>query len=180
MTRATWTLLVASLAASLGVGRAARAQGTCTATVGTKCTTAITLSTPNASSITNPKVVTLTASPTAGTWTVGAAALDAGTSNVVPVTLTVSANRSWTVSLNGASAWTVSNGGSATKLVSDVRWSTTSTGTGTPLSSSAVTVATGAAGSAFVHLLYFRTVLSWATDVAGTYVIPLSFTVTSP
>lgn len=159
---------------------AAAAQGNCTAPVGTKCTTAITLSAPNSSSITNPRVVMLSVSPVSSTWAVGSTALDAGKSDVIPITLTIIANRSWTVALQGDQTWTVSANGWSSKPVSNVLWSTTATGTGTPLTTSGVTVASGVAGSSMVQLLYFRTLLSWDTDKPGTYTMPLSFSVVSP
>lgn len=172
----TWAVLLA-LVIWCGV---AEAQGTCTAPVGTKCTTAITLPTPNSSSVTNPRVVMLSASPVASTWTVGSATLDAGTSAVVPITLTIIANRSWTVAVSGDPSWRVSANGWSSKPVSHVLWSTTATGTSTALATSGVTVATGVAGSSMVQVLYFRTLLSWTTDTPGTYTMPLSFSVVSP
>lgn len=172
--------LLVGLSIGLGATQAAGAQGTCTAAVGTKCSTAITLATPNASSVTNPRVVTMTASPAAGSWSVRSNELDAGTSGAVPVTVTVSSNRSWAVALSGPSAWSVSGGATAGKPVGDVRWSIAATGAGTPLSASAATVAAGTAGGSQVRVLYFRTLLGWTTDAPGTYVMPLSFTVTSP
>ena len=155
------------------------AQGTCNANVGTKCTTTITVPTPNASSISNPLVVSLTVTPLAGTWTVNTASLDAGTSDAVPVTMTVQANRTWTVKANGASSWTVSSGGWTAKPTGNANWSTTSTGGGTALTTTGVTLASGTAGTSSTTL-YFSTRLSWATDSPATYTMPLSFTVASP
>ena len=89
MRRVVWRALLAlGVLAALPVG--ARAQGTCTASVGAKCSTAITVATPNATTLANPRYVALTSVPTALTWTVGSADLTAGTTSTEAYTLTIS------------------------------------------------------------------------------------------
>lgn len=123
------------------------------------------------------------ATPTAGDF-------DAGSSVTAAPTLTVQANRSWTLLVAaGAAAWTTSGGSPgdppwAAKPIADLQWGTSATGpTWTALSQTAATVTTGAgatpnAGQAVA--VYFKLLHAWTTDTPGTYSLPVTYTLTAP
>jgi len=166
---------VALLAVVIGP---ADAQGSCSASVGSPCH--ITVPAPNATALTNPRVIhLLSQSPHLFSWTVTQANLDAGVSDDVAVTLVVNSNRAWTLSANGATTWTVSGGGNTAKASSDLRWALSSTVTGTAITSTPVIVQSGSAGTTTLAIS-FKTVLGWTSDRPGTYSMPVTFLLASP
>jgi len=156
----------------------ARAQGTCSASVGSPCQ--ITVPAPNATAFTNPRVIyLLSRAPSVVSWTVTQANVDAGISDPVAVTLEVNSNRAWTFSVNGATTWTVSGGANTAKVPADLRWALSSAVTGTAITTAPATVQSGSAGTTIVTI-YFKTLLRWTSDRPGTYSMPITFSLASP
>lgn len=179
------TLAAALLATLLAVAVRADAQGSCTTngitkSVNTKACS-FTIATANASSYTNPKILTLGVSAPTVALTVNTAAFDAGVTPEAAMTLQVAGNRSWVVTASGAATWT-STGALAWsgKPVTDLRWSATAGVAGTPLSTTAVTVLSGNATASSSLTLYWTSALSWALDKPGSYSMPVTLTLTAP
>jgi hypothetical protein len=96
-------------------------------------------------------------------------------------TITVQGNRPWSMSVKGNSAlWTATGGAWASKPVSDLHWSLTSTGVSTAVSTTATTLMTGNPSSGTPINVYFRPVVHWLTDKPGTYTMGVTFTITAP
>ena len=153
-----------------------------------KCTPDVVLANPG--TMINPALLTLTVSPTSSPLSplsVTAAMSDmevaAGIATPVSVSFSVRGNRAWSVQVSGAAAtWTASGTGAwASKPVSDLRWSLSSTGATTAMSLTPAAVTSGAAtaGSASTTV-YLRPAVHWATDKPGTYTIGVVFTMTTP
>ena len=111
---------------------------------------------------------------------------DAGFNSTAGPTLTVSANASWTLSLRAvAPTWTATNtspGAPArtNKPAGDLKWSKLSTGPFTALTTSDVTLVTGAATASSATTLFFQTLYSWTLDTPGNYSMAIVLTLTSP
>jgi hypothetical protein len=111
---------------------------------------------------------------------------DAGFNATAGPTLTVSANASWTLSLRAAAAtWTATNTSPgaparANKPAGDLMWSTLSTGPFAALTTSDVTLFTGAATASSATTLFFQTLYSWTLDTPGNYSMAIVLTLTSP
>ncbi len=91
-----------------------------------KCSPTVTLDQP--ATMVNPALLQLTVSPTASTYTATTIDMDqaTGLATFTPISLTVQANRAWTIQVNGNAAfWTASAGAWASKPVSDLIWSLT-------------------------------------------------------
>jgi hypothetical protein len=70
--------------------------------------------------------------------------------------------------------------GPSSKPASEVRWSLSSGGSYTALSTSPTTVITSPAGAVMTQALYFRMTVGLATDLPGSYQLALSVTLTAP
>ena len=147
-----------------------------------KCSPTVTLDQP--ATMVNPALLQLTVSPTTSTYTAATTDMDAsrGLASFTPVTLTVQANRAWTVQVKGNSAfWTASAGAWTGKPVSDLVWSLTPAGTTKAMSTTSATLTTGSAGSGSPGVsVYMRPVAHWTTDKPGTYSMAVTFTLTTP
>ncbi len=171
----------AALAVAFGAGRLG-AQ-TCTTTNITNATAKTCTSSTNtstASTMTNPKLLQLTVSPTVSSFTATTAMMTAGHADALPVALTVTGNRTWTLSVSGG-AWT----GTGTyawksKPLSDLKYSSTLAGAQTVVTTSATQVASGTASAAVNSTLYFWVLLAWTKDAPGSYAVPVTFTLTAP
>src|ERR1700693_985047 len=120
-------------------------------------------------------------SPTADQGEVGALIADNGP------TLTVKANRSWTLNIKttNASNWTYVGSFSGTKPISDLLWSNASAGTFVGLSSSDALFLSGASSTnGFAAQAFFKTL--WAagftqpSNAPGVYSLPVVFTLSAP
>ena len=97
------------------------------------------------------------------------------------MTLSVRGNRPWVVTASGPATWTATGSTARTnKPASDLRWSTTTTGSGTGLSVTPATVFSGNAGDTVSRTLYWWTQLSWTGDPPGAYSIEVTLTLTAP
>jgi hypothetical protein len=111
---------------------------------------------------------------------------DAGFNSTTGPTLTVSANAAWTLYIRAASAvWTATNTTTgviarANKPAGDLKWSTVSGGTFSPLSASDATLISGSATANNATTLYFQTLYDWSLDTPGTYSQSVVLTLTSP
>jgi hypothetical protein len=105
-----------------------------------------------------------------------------GLATFTPISLTVQANRAWTVQVNGNAAfWTASAGAWASKPVSDLIWSLTPAGPTTAVSTTPTTLTTGSAGPGSPGVtVYMRPIAHWATDKPGNYSMTVTFTMTTP
>jgi hypothetical protein len=101
-------------------------------------------------------------------------------------TLTVSANAAWTLHLRASSAfWSATNTSAGapartTKPAADLKWSTASNGAFSALTTTDVTLVTGAATASKVTSLYFQTLYNWTLDTPGNYSLSVVLTLTSP
>lgn len=167
------------LALAVWAGSTATAQGSCSASLGTKCST-ILIASRNAASLTNPKLMQLTVSPAATTLPVGEAELTAGATAASPVVLTIRSNRQWTVALGGATAWEVTGIAWAAKPIGDLRWGAVATGSGSALTTGPVSIASGGPTASSSTTIYLHARLGWASDSPGGYGLGLSFTLSTP
>ena len=152
-----------------------------------KCSPTVSLDAPG--TIVNPALLALTVSPSSSplaplALTASMADMDVATglSTSSMVTLSVQANRGWTVQVSGATAvWGASAGAWAAKPVGDLLWAATPSGGAKPLSLTPATALTGSAGPASGGTpLYFRPVVRWLTDKPGVYTLDVVFTLTTP
>ena len=147
-----------------------------------KCSPTVTLDQP--ATMVNPALLLLTVSPTSSTYTAATTDMNsaAGLATYTPITLSVAANRSWTVQVSGNSAfWTASAGAWASKPVSDLIWSLTPAGATSSVSTTPTTLTTGSPGSGSPGVsVYMRPVAHWTTDKPGTYSITVTLTMTAP
>ena len=111
---------------------------------------------------------------------------DAGFNSTTGPAITVSANAAWTLSVRASAAlWTATNtspGAPArtTKPAADLKWSTASNGTFTPLTTTDVTLVVGSATASSATTLYFQTLYAWTLDTPGNYSLAVVLTLTSP
>jgi hypothetical protein len=133
------------------------------------------------------RVVRLQMAPVSTTLTNPTPAdFDAGFNATTGPTFTVSANASWTLSLRASAAnWTAVNtspGAPArvNKPAADLKWAKLSAGPFVALTTSNVTLVTGAATASSVTTLFFQTLYSWTLDTPGNYSLAIVLTLTSP
>jgi len=136
-----------------------------------------------------PALVDLTVAG-AGTITLtspGVADLATGYVQDAGPAITVKANRTWSLSVHTTAAtnWTYAGGQGGIKPISDLTWSNTAGGTYTAVSGTAAAVVTAQARTnAGAPTLFFRTLYSsdFSSDknAAGSYSIPLVFTLSAP
>lgn len=147
-----------------------------------KCSPTVTLDLP--ATMVNPALLQMTVSPTTSTYTAATTDMNSssGLASFTPVTLSVKANRAWTVQVKGNSAfWSASAGAWTSKPVSDLVWSLTSAGATTAMSTTSATVTSGSAGSGSPGVsVYVRPVAHWTTDKPGSYSMSVTFTLTTP
>lgn len=148
---------------------------------GTTRTCNFTRSTPNPTSYTNPMLLELSVSGSTNNGMMTQADYLAGRSPAMAMTLYVRGNRTWVVTASGPATWTgVGPIARLDKPVSDLHWSLSSTGGGTPLSVTPATVFSGDPGSGVSRTLYWYTLLSWSGDPPGAYNIEVTLTLTAP
>jgi hypothetical protein len=175
-TRVAIGALIAMMPAGL------RAQSCSVTGTSGKCSPDISLSIP--ATIMNPALLSFMVSPST-TLTATATVTDMddvdGMATGSIATITVQGNRPWSMSVKGNSAlWTATGGAWASKPVSDLHWSLTSTGVSTAVSTTATTLMTGNPSSGTPINVYFRPVVHWLTDKPGTYTMGVTFTITAP
>jgi len=111
---------------------------------------------------------------------------DAGFKSTTGPAITVSANAAWTLHVRASAAlWTAVNtspGAPArtTKPAADLKWSTASNGTFTPLTTTDATLVVGSATASSATTLYFQTLYGWTLDTPGNYSLAVVLTLTSP
>lgn len=172
-------LLVSLLLASVPLEAQCNTSGISGSGTTRSCT--FTIGAPNPTSYTNPMLLDLTVSAATSSTTMTQADYLAGRSPAMAMTLSVRGNRPWAVTASGPATWTGTGPEArANKPVSDLRWSLSSTGSGTPLAVAPVTVFTGEAGELTSRTLYWFTQLSWTDDPPGQYAIEVTLTLTAP
>jgi hypothetical protein len=177
--KATRTLLAAMVLGTAITASQASAQ----------CSGSVSCNTTNTASVTvgalvklgmNSATTTLT-NPTANDVDAGTTIADNG-----PV-FSIKANRSWTLKIKSqnASYWSYTGTDGGVKAIGDLAWATASNGTFAALTSSDVTVTSGAAASnGTAASIFFHT--SWLSDFTsvsnapGLYQLPIVFTLSAP
>ena len=103
-----------------------------------------------------------------------------GTPALTP--LLIRANRSWTVTLRSTAGTWTGTGPQArpNKPVGELQWGTAAGGPFANMSTTAVTIGTGAATAGTTVNLYLRSVYQWTLDRPGAYSLPLQLTITAP
>ncbi|HEX9563304.1 MAG TPA: hypothetical protein VF981_05005 [Gemmatimonadaceae bacterium] len=152
----------------------ASAQGSCTAN---PCTVQV-----SASATVNEVLRLSLSSTTSNLGTPSEADYDAGYRDAGGPTATVKSNSPWHVDVVGAAANFSYSGPNAdpNKFSTDLQWGTSAgtygqnMGTSAPLFSGV----TGTAGTS--QAIFFRTLWSWASDVAGAYSLAINFTLAAP
>ena len=151
-----------------------RAQTTCTANpCGLNDTAKVTVTT----------VLRLTVSQAATSLTApNEAAYDAGFQLDNGPTATVKANRAWTLKVSAnASTWTGTGGANAAKAAADLQWATSSGGTYSSLSSTPVTLTSGAGGTAgTAQNVFYKTLWNYTSDTPGNYSLVVVYTLSAP
>ena len=98
--------------------------------------------------------------------------------------ITIRANRSWTLSVNAnAATWTFTPAGGTTdpsKLAGDLGWSTTGGAPFTAMTTSAATVSTGSATNSAVIPMSYQETYNITKDVPGSYSLGLTYTISAP
>ena len=165
--------MATAAAATLLAGASPAAAQTCSAN---PCTVAV-----NASATVN-QLLSLTLSSTStdlGTPT--ASDFDAGQLDAVGPNAQVKANTPWHVDVVGAAGtfgWT-GTGTNPNKNASDLQWGTVAGTYGSNMGSSAA-LFSGNATAGTSQDIFFRTLWSWASDIAGTYTLTINFTLAAP
>lgn len=148
---------------------------------GTTRTCNFTVAAPNPTAYFNPMLLDLTVTAGSSLGTMTTADVIAGRSSAQAMTLSVRGNRSWVVTASGPATWTgVGANARTNKPSTDLRWSTTTSGSGTGISVTPATVFSGNAGDTVSRTLYWWTQLSWAGDPPGSYAIEVTLTLTAP
>ena len=96
---------------------------------------------------------------------------------------TAKANRPWTVSVQSTAAAFAYSGAltDPVKPASDLHWDTTVGGTYTnAMSTTAATLKTGAATAGTSQGIFYKTLLSYLSDVTGSYALGVRFTLSAP
>lgn len=146
------------------------------------CTTTMT------ASVTVPALVSLGLSSASLTLTPPTAA-DFATGYVQDngPTITVKANRTWTLAIHTTATtnWTYTGSNAGVKPITDLTWATTSGGTYSAMTSSAATMVTNQAKTNGANpTVFFRTLYpndySDARNAPGTYSLPVVFTLSAP
>jgi hypothetical protein len=167
---------IAATAAPLALGAQCTASGN-----GGSC------SRPGSVSMTAGRVVLLQMSTSSTSLTAPVPAdFDAGFNTTTGPTFTVSANAAWTLSLRAAAAlWNATNTSPGTpartnKPAADLKWSTSSGGAFTPLTTGDVRLVNGVATASSVTTLYLQTLYDWTLDTPGNYSLSIVLTLTAP
>jgi hypothetical protein len=127
-------------------------------------------------SVNVPEILQLNLSATTTNLTApNAAAFNAGFQDDAGPTATVTANRSWKVTVNSVGSFS----GPYAKAASDLKWGTAS-GVYANAMGTAATLFTGGGTAGMAQQIYYRTLYDWTKDVAGSYAITVVFSITQP
>jgi len=125
-------------------------------------------------------------SATTAFGTVTSTDFDAGFAERSGPSVTVQANKPWTVGISSAATfWTAvntdpTNPARTTKPRADLHWSNTSGLVGTPVSATVTTIGSGSGTAGTVVPLFFRIIWDYTVDTPGNYSISVTFTLTAP
>ncbi|MGQ0813261.1 MAG: hypothetical protein ACT4O1_02215 [Gemmatimonadota bacterium] len=161
------------------------AQSNCTSpSAGTPCSTASGTLLIN---ITIGRAIQLALAPSSSSLTTPTPAhYDAGFAATTGPSATIRSNAAWTLAMSAAATtWTATDTGTqparTNKPAGDLLWATSSGGPFTPLTTSAVTIASGGATAGMTAAsLFYRTLYSWTLDTPGDYSLQVVFTITAP
>jgi hypothetical protein len=137
----------------------------------------------NTASVTVGTVLRLTiSSATTALTPPNEAAYDAGFQLDAGPTLTVKANRGWSLKVNAnAGTWTAANGANASKAAGDLQWATSSGGTYNGLTGSPVSLISGLSGTGNLSQpVFYKTLWSYANDTPGDYSLVVVYTLSAP
>jgi hypothetical protein len=171
------------LAVALGLTASVAQAQSCQANSAAGCSVNTT------ASVVVPAMVELTVAG-AGTIALTSPDIDALTGGFVPdagPAIAVRANRRWTLSVHttAATEWLYSGTEGGVKPISDLTWSSTFAGTYAAMTTTAAPIVSNQARTnAGAPTIFFRTLyssdLSANSNAAGTYSLPLVFTLTAP
>ena len=110
------------------------------------------------------------------------AAYDAGFQLDAGPTVTIKANRAWTVKISSnAATWSASGAGAnASKAAGDLQWATSLAGTYAGVSTSPATFLTGGAGASTSQGVFYKTLWNYGSDTPGDYALVVVYTLSAP
>ncbi len=164
-------------AGSLAALWASPAAAQCTARgIPSSCTQGITLQ------FTALHAVRVTVAPTSFSFPVTPSDYNQGYTEALGHAVTVLANAPWTLSIRSTSAtWTALGAGArAGKPRSDLQWDTAITGPYTPMTGTAVTIASGNPTNGTLVNVWYHILWAWNLDTPGTYTLPVVLLITAP
>lgn len=167
----------AGAAASIVALYASHAAAQCTAGgIPSSCTQTRTLQ------FTALHAVRVTVAPTSFSFSVTPSDYNQGYTEALGHAVTVLANAPWTLAISSTSAtWNaVGAGARAAKPRSDLRWDTAITGPYTPMTGTAVTIASGNPTNGTLVNVWYHILWAWNLDTPGTYTLPVVLTITAP
>lgn len=164
-----------AFAALMGVAMTSEAGAqTCSTTPACTVNSTASVTVPAVLQLTLSSITTALTAPTAANFD-AAGVPDAGPS------VTVKANKGWTLKIAaGAASFTGSGGANLAKASTDLAWSTTVAGTFTGLVTGGATVLTSATGSSVTQNMFYQTSWHSATDTPGTYSLVVAYTLSEP
>ncbi len=172
------------LIGALGLGtpvRSATAQGTCEVNNQASCTFGNDAS--HAITVTITAAVGMATSASSVTIpTPDGNSFANGFGNPALLGVTVRANQGWTLSIRSTQAlWNFAGAEARSdRPAADLQWGTLVGGPFTDMTTTNVSMSSGAASGAAVINLYLRARYSWALDGPGTYSLPIQLTLTAP
>ena len=109
------------------------------------------------------------------------AAYDAGYELDNGPSVSVKANRAWTVKVSSnASIWTGTGGASTTKAAGDLQWATAVGGPYTAFSTTPATFLTGSGTGSTSQQAYYKALWSYSSDTPGDYSLVVVYTLSAP
>jgi len=167
--------LFAALILSATVALPAAAQTNPCATSGCSVTDKVTLKVNPVVRLSLSQVATALNSP-------DTTAYDAGSSNTAGPTVSVKANRSWTLTVkSGAATFTPALGASGySKPAGDLGLKIAGGSTVAALSTTAATLASGTSGGVFTGGVTYTTKFDWTKDIPDDYTMDVVYTITAP
>ena len=168
-------MFFAALALTASIAAPAAAQTNPCATSGCNVTDKVSLKINPVVRLSLSQVATVLNSP-------DTTAYNAGSSTTSGPTVSVKANRSWTLSVKAAaSAFTPASGASGyNKPASDLGVKVAGGNTVAALGTSNATLASGASGGTFSGLVTYTTKFDWTLDVPDDYTLDVVYTITAP
>jgi hypothetical protein len=174
-------VLVAAALVAFGAPSVGQAQGSCEVNNQTSCNFGNTAGFGITVAVTSAVRLTTSAS-TVTLETPDGDDFEAGFGTPAPLGVVVRANLGWTLSIASTQATWTAAGAEARpdRPVADLQWGTVLAGPFTDMTTSNVTMSTGAATGGTSLTLYLRARYQWLLDSPGDYSVPVQLTLTAP